>query len=65
MTKEERQQLVQQATPEELLDWFTWYNERLAPLKPDEEMKFNFELIRKEIINRMKSLRRSSEEAKT
>lgn len=53
MTRDERQQLVQQATPEELLGWFTWYNERLAPLKADEEMRYNFELIRKEIISRM------------
>ena len=50
-SREERTQMIQNATPEELLDWYNWNSHHFNPL--NDESCWNFEQIKEEILRRM------------
>lgn len=50
-SREERNQMIHDATPEELLDWYNWNSQHFNPL--NDESCWNFEQIKEEILRRM------------
>ena len=50
-SREERNQIIHNATAFELLDWYNWNRDHFNPL--NDEQSYNLEEIKREILRRM------------
>lgn len=50
-SREERNQMIHDATAAELLDWYDWHRDHFKPL--DAEHIYNLEELKREIMRRM------------
>ena len=50
-SRAERNQMIHEATAEEILNWYDWHRDHFNPL--DDETCYNLEEIKREIMRRM------------